>query len=138
MRSRTLWFLVGALLVSILALGGIGVVIARMHTASGTANTVSAAQQPAALGITHVLIRNEAFQPAHLQVPVGTVVTWTNQDTVFHTVTIAHSVTSTQDIWASGQLSSGESFSYTFMSRGTFTYNCSDHPFIMTGVVTVT
>jgi plastocyanin len=94
-------------------------------------------QQRPAVGVTHVFIRSEAYQPSNIQVPVGTVVTWTNRDNVPHTVTLAHVMESTNDIWESGQLSPGDSFSYTFTSRGTFTYYCSDHPSTMAGVVTV-
>jgi plastocyanin len=137
MRTRTLWLLVGVVLVSILALGSAGALIVRMHTVSAASGITGSNQQRPAIGVTHVFIRSEAYQPSNIQVPVGTVITWTNRDNVPHTVTLAHVMQSTHDIWESGQLSPGESFSYTFMSSGTFTYYCSDHPSIMAGVVTV-
>ena len=123
--------------VSILALGSAGALIVRMHTVSAASGITGSNQQRPGVGVTRVFIRSEAYQPSNIQVPVGTVVTWTNRDNVPHTVTLAHVMQSTHDIWESGQLSPGESFSYTFTSRGTFTYYCSDHPSIMTGVVMV-
>jgi len=137
MRTRTLWLLVGVILVSLLALGSAGALIVRLHSVSAASGITGGDQQRPAVGVTHVFIRNEAYQPSNIQVPVGTVVTWTNQDNVPHTVTLAHVMESTNDIWESGQLSPGDSFSYTFTSRGTFTYYCSDHPSTMAGVVTV-
>ena len=137
MRTRTLWLLVGVVLVSILALGSAGALIVRMHTVSAASGITGGDQQRPAVDVTHVFIRGEAYQPSHIQVPVGKVVTWINRDSVPHTVTLAHIMQSTHDIWESGQLSPGESFSYTFTSPGTFTYYCADHSSIMAGVVTV-
>ena len=137
MRTRTLWLIVGVVLVSILALGSAGALIIRMYSVSAASSNTGGDQQRPAVDVTHVFIRNEAYQPSNIQVPVGTVITWTNNDNVTHTVTLAHVMQSTHDVWASGQLSPGESFSYTFTSPGTFTYYCSDHPSIMAGVVTV-
>ena len=107
MRTRTLWLLAGAVLVSILALGSAGILIVRMHTVSAASSSTGSYQQKPAIGVTHVFIRGEAYQPSNIQVPVGTVITWTNQDNVTHTVTLAHVMQSTHDIWESGQLGPG-------------------------------
>jgi plastocyanin len=132
------FLLVGVLLVSLLALGSVGVVVARMSHVSGTSDLRGTEQQKVAVGVTHVFIRTDAYQPARIQVPLGTVVTWTNQDTQTHTVTIARGEVSTNDIWQSGPLSPGQSFTYTFTTRGTFTYHWCYHPNTMAGVVIVT
>ncbi|HZC04506.1 MAG TPA: cupredoxin family copper-binding protein, partial [Ktedonobacterales bacterium] len=79
-----------------------------------------------------VTIQNFAFQPANLQVKVGTTVTWTNQDTAPHTVTFRDS-----SLTSSALLQKGQSFSYTFTKVGTFSYYCDVHE-AMTGQVTVT
>lgn len=71
------------------------------------------------------------FAPKTLSVKVGTVVTWTNGDAMPHTVT------STGNGPASGTLSKGQSYSYTFAKVGTFAYHCSIHP-SMTAKVIVT
>jgi plastocyanin len=78
-----------------------------------------------------VLIQLASFQPDSLTVPAGTTVTWINRDIVRHTVT------STEGLFDSGRLESGESFSYTFDEPGTFDYYCTIHP-IMQGTVIVT
>ncbi len=138
MRNRAVWFFVGAILVSVLALASTGIALAAMHGAFGTAER-PAAQEAAGVGVTHVFMRNDQYFPSRIQVVTGTTVTWTNQDNVPHSVILTPVViSSTADIWESGLLSPGQSFSYTFTVRGTFKYYCSEHPNEMIGIVTVT
>lgn len=73
-------------------------------------------------GSNSVNIVNYAFNPAVLSVPTGTTVTWTNGDSV------AHTVTSDTGAFESGNLAKGQSFSYTFNTAGTYDYICSIHP----------
>lgn len=75
-----------------------------------------------------VTIQNSAFVPAQLTVDRGTRVTWTNQDSLPHTVTGPG--------FDSGSLGQSQTFSYTFNSPGDFSYTCSFHP-TMRGQVTV-
>ena len=77
-----------------------------------------------------VAIQGFAFNPPALTVTVGTQVTWTNRDQDPHTV-----VSSTQ-VFRSGPLDTGESFSFTFIEPGTYKYFCSLHP-TMVGSITV-
>lgn len=79
-----------------------------------------------------VSISNFAFVPATITVKVGTRVIWTNRQTG-----IQHTVTANNGSFASGDLSTGSSFSYVFTKRGTYAYHCAIHPF-MTGTVIVT
>jgi len=132
-------FLPGAVLVSVLAVVGSGVAIGAMERASGTSGTVksSVSQGTTVFGVTHIFIRQDAYSPARIQVVLGTTVTWTNRDNVSHSVVISPEVISTNDMWQSRLLSTGDSFSYTFTMRGTFQYHCSEHP-EMTGTVIVT
>ena len=76
-------------------------------------------------------IRGFAFSPSALTVKRGTVVTWTNSDSAPHTVTGNNGGP------ASGTLSQGNTYSYTFTSVGTFPYYCAIHP-SMNGSITVT
>ena len=80
-----------------------------------------------------VMIKNFAFAPAALVVRVGTTVTWTNQDTEAHTVTS----TGSGGPLNSAALDTGQTFSFTFTTAGTYSYLCTIHPF-MTATVTVT
>ena len=79
-----------------------------------------------------VTIQNFAFQPANLQVKVGTTVTWTNNDTAPHTVTFRDS-----SLTSSSTLRHGDVYSYTFTKAGTFSYYCDFHPY-MVGQIVVT
>ncbi len=129
MQHRIIGFLIGIYLVGLIALGGMGVAIAGMHHGYGT----PAASVP---GVTHIFIRDDVYDPVNIQVVAGTVITWTNQDTVPHAVVVSDAVTATNDMWTSGALATGQSFSYTFTSPGRFLYHCSLHSG-MFGVVTV-
>ena len=82
--------------------------------------------QPSANTIS---IKEFKFTPDTLTVSQGTAVTWTNNDTMPHTVTSA-------GLFDSGAINNGESFSFTFSTKGTFNYKCSIHP-SMTGTIIV-
>lgn len=77
-----------------------------------------------------VTIREFKFNPDPLTVPVGTRVTWTNEDSAGHTAT------SDASVFRSPLLSRGGSFSFTFTQPGEYTYHCEPHPWI-TGKVIV-
>ncbi|MDO8737031.1 MAG: cupredoxin domain-containing protein [Thermoleophilia bacterium] len=62
------------------------------------------------------------FDPAEVTVDVGTTVTWSNNDSVTHTVTGGSGAIN------SGDLQSGQNFGYTFNEAGTFDYACTIHP----------
>jgi plastocyanin len=71
-----------------------------------------------------VVIKNYAFSPASLTVSVGDTVTWTNEDTAPHTVTVSSGPVT----FASPTLQQGQTFSYTFSKTGTYSYYCAVHP----------
>jgi plastocyanin len=71
-----------------------------------------------------VMMQNYAFSPSSLTVHVGDTVTWTNHDQAPHDVT----TTSAPVAIKSSMLSTGQSFSYTFQTAGTYSYYCSIHP----------
>jgi plastocyanin len=85
---------------------------------------------PAAPTNVEVRIMNFAFDPSEITVTQGSTVTWTNEDSM------AHTVTSDGGNFESPSIARGQSFSHTFNSAGTFSYQCSLHP-SMTGKVTV-
>jgi len=138
MRNRVVWFLVGAVLVGALALFGSGLAVASMHGAFGASGTAGrqVSQESVAFGVSHVFIRQDAYSPSHIEVVLGTTVTWTNQDNVPHSVIVSPVVLSAANTGESRLLSPGQSFSYTFTSDGTFKYACTEHP-NMTGAVIV-
>lgn len=77
----------------------------------------------------NVDISDFAFVPETLEVPVGTRVTWTNSDSV------AHTVSSRDALFDSGNFSGGSTFSYTFDQSGTFEYYCKIHPFMTARII---
>jgi amicyanin len=86
---------------------------------------------PATTGDSNtVTIKGFAFNPATLTVKVGTTVTWTNEDTASHTV-----VSDVGSEIASDSLSTGQSYSHTFSTAGTFDYHCSVHPSMKAKIV---
>ena len=81
-----------------------------------------------------------SYDPMDLTVSVGTTVRWTNNDSVAHTVTSGTSdgtIGTSDGIFDSSFMNSGDTFEYTFTEPGTYTYFCRPHPW-MRGTVTVT
>lgn len=77
------------------------------------------------------------YEPGVETVKPRTLVMWTNQDTTAHTVTSGDpSGNQTGALFDSSQISPGGTFSFIFMTPGTFDYFCSIHPW-MTGQVMV-
>jgi plastocyanin len=97
--------------------------------ASGVASP--AASGAGATSTSAVEINDFAFNPATIEVPVGTTVTWTNQDSAPHTAT------ADDGSFDTGRLDQGQRGSVTFDQPGTYTYICTFHP-NMKGTVVVT
>jgi plastocyanin len=72
-----------------------------------------------------------SFDPPQTNVPTGSIVSWTNADSIQHTVT-----SDEQGLFDAGPISPGDTFENVFDSAGEFGYHCAIHPF-MTGVVKV-
>jgi plastocyanin len=79
---------------------------------------------------TEVNIDQFTFLPQRITVKAGTTVTWSNEDDVPHTVA------SSSKVFKSKALDTGDKFSFTFTTPGTYAYICSVHPY-MTGAVVV-
>jgi len=139
MKTSTIWAIV---IILVIVIGGVWWFEASQNSAqpmsdmpattdqspmipSPNATTTSTSQA------SSVSISNFAFSPTSLTVKKGTTVTWTNNDSVPHTVTGDNGGPS------SGSISSGTSYSYTFTTTGTFAYHCTIHP-SMHGTVVVT
>ena len=72
-----------------------------------------------------ITIKNFAFSPAMLTVKTGSVVTWTNQDSVTHTIA---SDSGYPVLFTSDPVASGATYKFTFIQPGTYNYHCSIHP----------
>jgi plastocyanin len=82
-------------------------------------------------------IEGFAFSPAQLTISAGTEVTVTNLDSAPHTFTAGSDADPQPDVFDSGLLQQGESFTFVFDEPGTFAYYCDRHP-PMQGEITVT
>ncbi len=92
--------------------------------AGAPAAPVSAALSPtAAGGAAAVNIQGIAF-PATITVKPGTSVTWTNRDTVSHTVTADAGQAQSFD---SNTIAPNGTFSVTFAKAGAYAYHCNIH-----------
>jgi plastocyanin len=98
---------------------------------AGLASTLTPAAQGQAT--VNVTIKNIAFVPQNITVVIGVnnTVTWTNSDpqslAPYHTVTPDPGDPTTN--WGSGHLTTGQSYTYTFTTPGTYGYYCTLHPF---------
>jgi plastocyanin len=72
-------------------------------------------------GKNEVFLEYKTFNPTQLSVAKGTTVTFTNKDNADHTAT------STNKVFDSGRLKSGNSYTYTFNDAGVFYYYCNYH-----------
>jgi plastocyanin len=79
---------------------------------------------------TEVNIDQSTFYPQRITVKPGATVTWTNDDDDSHTVA------SSSKLFKSKALDTGDKFSFTFTTPGTYAYICSVHPY-MTGAIVV-
>ena len=103
-------------------------VVAALAVAALAAGALASQGAPAA--DAKVQIDQYAFLPQRVTVKAGTTVTWTNDDDDSHTVA------SSSKFFKSKALDTGDKFSFTFTTPGTYDYICSVHPY-MTGTVVV-
>jgi plastocyanin len=97
-------------------------------TAIPTANPTPSPTPTAASSGNSVSIMNFSFSPNSLTVKVGTKVTWTNHDSVTHTVTADQGA-------FNSTVPPGGSFSFTLTKAGTYAYHCNIHPYMMATIV---
>jgi plastocyanin len=97
---------------------------------AAASSAASAAASAPAAGAAAVAIKDFAFNPQTIQAKVGDTITWTNQDSTAHTVTLDDKSVD------SGNVAPSATYSHAFTQAGTFTYHCSIHT-QMTGTITV-
>jgi len=91
------------------------------------AGTIAAAAPTADAAVK---MQKETFVPASTAVAAGTRITWTNTDSM------PHSVTANDQRFDSGAIAPGQSFTWTADAAGTIAYHCIFHP-SMTGTLAV-
>jgi plastocyanin len=81
----------------------------------------------------------EFYSPEVVETTVGSMVTWTNDDTTLHTVTsgtVEGNAGTPDSVFDSSYMSKGATFSWVPEEAGEYDYYCTLHPF-MTGQVVV-
>ena len=76
------------------------------------------------------------YLPLNLEIPVGTKVTWVNEDSVIHNIQSLDESGHVIDWFNSAPLNTGDGFKFTFEESGVYNYYCSFHPWRI-GSVTV-
>lgn len=89
-----------------------------------------ATEGPSVDGQFIVEMRNIAFVPRSITVPVGATVTWINRDPMDHTVSEGDPPGSAS-FFDSGLLRPEQIWSYQFTEPGAWEYFCRTHPSIM-------
>lgn len=95
-------------------------------TKTDNKNTTTTSGGPAA---NEVWIQGMAFNPSTITVTSGTKVTWSNKDGVTHTVT------SDNNLFDSGNIPNGGTYSFTFTATGTYSYHCKIHTGMTAAVI---
>lgn len=91
---------------------------------------------PAGSAMPDCAASDECYIPSAVTVPVGTTVTWSNDDTVAHTVTSGSPEVGSTGVFDSSIFMVGTIFEHTFEESGTYDYYCIVHPW-MVGTVSV-
>jgi len=116
---------------------GIPIAILLICFATGCAGTPSGTPAPSALQPVTVFLEDSTFVPPGgtaidgvpvMTVPVGTTVTWTNQDPLDHTATEYLNGFPKPDARFDLELAPEASGSYTFTEAGTYEVGCVPHP----------
>ena len=81
-------------------------------------------------GAAKAEMRTMSFSPKRIEITAGTIVIWTNNDQLVHTIT------ADDGSWDSGPIEPGRTWSHTFAGAGNYAFHCTPHPF-MKGVVVV-
>jgi len=76
------------------------------------------------------------YSPLNLEVPVGTTVTWVNDDSVPHNIQSMDEKGKVIQLFNSPPLNTGDRFEFIFEEEGVYNYYCSFHPWRV-GLVTV-
>lgn len=90
-------------------------------------------QLPVDSGAAMIAIASYQFNPNALIVKKGTPVTWINNDSAPHAI-----IGDDKNSWAGGStMKRGETYTRTFDTVGTFTYNCTIHPSMKGSIVVI-
>jgi plastocyanin len=102
------------------------------------ARPAQAADSPSAAASAAPIIvhtKDFAYAPPTLTIPVGTKVTFVNDDDPAHTITAVVKTADGKPIFDSGNMDKGGKWTHTFNTAGTFAYFCAYHTFMKAKIV---
>ena len=106
------------------------VLLAASITVAGvTARAADSSPAPSASAI-FVDIRDYHYYPPSVTIKPGQTVQWRNDD-----LQVAHTISSTKNLFDSGNMDRGVVYSYTFTKPGKYEYSCRYHPYMMGTVI---
>ncbi len=73
---------------------------------------------------------DNCFKPSSVEINSGDTITWTNYDDSLHNVVHINEKNNDEPFFSSELLNLNEKFSFTFNSKGIFSYFCSIHPWM--------
>jgi plastocyanin len=136
--------IIGGIVIIVVAVAGVAIYMISVNTAPPNSSVCSSANGSS--GITPVKVSiyngsaNSSNPPGYtpdsitLVIGVNNTVTWTNNDSVHHTVTSTSAPSG--GAFNSGNMNAGATCSHTFTVAGTYEYDCIYHSW-MTGTIVV-
>ncbi|MBI3537261.1 MAG: LysM peptidoglycan-binding domain-containing protein [Chloroflexi bacterium] len=110
--------------------------VSATFTPTSTGPTVTPTPGTPTPSAAAVVMQNISFLPATLTLARGSTVTWTNIDTIAHTVS-SGTPGVLSGLFRSNQLAPGQTFSFSFSQAGAVQYFCEIHGAQMTGTITI-
>jgi len=108
---------IGVIVIGVLIYFGV-----RSYYPHNSATTTGPTQSTEAVEPNSISIKDFAFDPSSISTKVGQMVTFTNNDSV------AHTVVADDNSFESGDIVPGATFTKTFDSAATIGYHCGIHP----------
>lgn len=127
---RVAVMLAGALTVSVAPAGAAA---GRPSTPAADAHSLLEDEAPAGSALT-VTMRRDRFSPDFEVIPVGTTVTWRNEEAGR---TRAHDVYAEDGSFGSPQIAPRQDWAFTFTTEGYFQYFCDLHPGMQAALLVV-
>lgn len=126
-KAKNKWLLPAIILVALIAV--VAVVLA---VASQTQRPTNAAGDEAVVGVS-----DAGFTPETIKVKRGQAVTWVNQGSSAHQITSSGNTKGAEGLDSEETLEQNDTFTYTFETSGTYTYNDKLNPTKFRGTVIV-
>lgn len=122
-----------SLALAVVAIGG-AIVLATGKSQPQASHNMDQVSGKSAVTTNMITIKDFSFTPSVITVKTGTKVTWTNADSVHHTITAD---TASNTTLTSGSIGQSEAYSFTFSKAGTYSYHCTPHPYMRGSVIVI-